>query len=109
MNTELDKKAGDITGKVTDYLNSFNTKELNQAFCEAMANKAFCEAMSFEHRTLQQNFTGLCLAWIEFMGNTSEDFQRRFTDPRNKYSNKVCSEILEFMKEKGINSNLPCI
>lgn len=100
MNTELDQKAKEITGKVTDYLNSFSNRQLNQAFCEAMSN---------EHRTLQQNFTGLCLAWIEFMGNNSEDFKRRFTDPRNEYSNKVCAGILEFMKEKGINQNLPCI
>lgn len=97
---ERTKQAKEITGKLTDYLNSFSSNQKNADFCEAMSN---------EHRTLQQNFTSLCLAWIEFMGNDSEDFKRRFTDPRNEFSNQICIQMLEFLKEKGINSNLPCI
>lgn len=97
---ERTKQAKEITGKLTDYLNSFSSNQKNADFCEAMSN---------EHRTLQQNFTSLCLAWIEFMGNDSEDFKRRFTDPRNQFSNQICTQMLEFLKEKGINSNLPCI
>jgi len=93
-------EAKEITGKMTDYLNSFSNEQ---------KNSDFCEAMSREHRTLQQNFTSLCLAWIEFMGNDSQEFKSRFTDARNESSNKICTQINEFMKEKGINQNLPCI
>ena len=88
-----------IVGKLTDYLNTFSVGK----------NEKFCDAMSNEHRTLQQNFTSLCLAWIEFMGNDSQEFKSRFTDARNEASNNICIQIKEFMKEKGINENLPCI
>ena len=100
MNTKQVEKAMEIADKLTTYLNNFNSQELNQDFCEAML---------MQHRTLQQNFTGLCLAWIEFMGNNSQEFKRMFTDPRNEFSNQICAKILGFLKEEGINSNLPCI
>lgn len=93
-------EAKEIAGKMTDYLNSFSNNQ---------KNLEFCKAMSSEHRTLQQNFTSLCLAWIEFMGNDSQEFKSRFTDARNEASNNTCIQIKEFMKEKGINENLPCI
>ena len=97
---ERTKQAKEITGKLTDYLNTFSSNQKNADFCEAMSN---------QHRTLQQNFTSLCLAWIEFMGNDSQEFKSRFTDGRNEASNNICIKIIEFMKEKGINQRLPCI
>lgn len=90
----------ELASLITDNLNTFNTKERNKDFCDAMAT---------EHRTLQQSFTGLCLTWIEFMGQTDPDFQRRYLDGRNEYSNEVCSKISAFMKENNIFPNLPCI
>lgn len=99
-NLELLKKAKNVTNGVTDYLNNFRQKELNEVFCEAMSS---------EHRTLQQNFTSLCLAWVEHIGQQDTQFKNRNIDGRNEYSNKICGEIVNFMKENGINQNLPCI
>lgn len=112
MDEDLMKQAKEVTDKLTDYLNSFSNKEKNNAFCLAMSN---------EHRTLQQNFTSLCLKWIAVMGNndpefnnelnikSEEDFCRRLIDPRNNYSHIVCKKLSDYMKEEYINSNLPCI
>lgn len=33
------------------------------------SNKQLVEEISFEHRTLQQNFTRLCIAWLEHCGS----------------------------------------
>jgi len=46
--------AKETVENVTDYLNSFSNKE-----------KEFILEMNREHRTLQQSFTKLCLAWLE--------------------------------------------
>lgn len=89
-----------LVSLITDNLNTFGTKE---------RYKEICESMSSEHRTLQQNFTGLCLSWIEFIGNTDPDFIRRNIDGRNQYSNEICSKISKFMEENYIYPNLPCI
>ena len=83
---------------VTDYLNSFSSKE-----------KAFIEEMNREHRTLQQSFTKLCLAWLE--NCASEDY--RF-DGRNEASHNISKEVVEgFRDAKGTMSNpsewLPCV
>lgn len=83
---------------VADYLNSFSNKE-----------KEFITEMNMEHRTLQQSFTKLCLAWLE--NCASEDY--RF-DGRNEASHKVSKEVVEgFRDAKGTLSNpsewLPCI
>lgn len=51
-------------------------------------NKEFVEEMSREHRTLQQSFTGVCLAWIKYMAETDR------IDGRNEYSQKVCKKLL---------------
>lgn len=83
---------------VTDYLNSFSSKE-----------KAFIEEMNREHRTLQQSFTKLCLAWIENCAR--EDYPH---DLRNEASHKVSKEVVEgFRQSKKEITNpsewLPCI
>ena len=48
--------AKELTSEITNYLNTYGDKSVE-----------FNEAMSREHRTLQQNFTRLCLAWIEVL------------------------------------------
>lgn len=93
-------EAKELTGLITDYLNTFSNEKKNQEFCDAM---------SYEHRTLQQNFTGLCLAWIQYMGNDTQEFKNRKIDGRNEFSNEVCTMLHKFMTEQGIQSNLPCI
>ena len=34
--------------------------------------KEFAEAMSRQHRTLQQNFTGACVAWLQHLASLDE-------------------------------------
>ena len=55
--------------------------------------KAFAKAMTREHRTLQQSFTRVCIAWLKECG--SEEY--RF-DLRNKGSNDIGKAITEFLK-----------
>ena len=65
---------------VTDYLNGMRAHE-----------SEFIEAMSREHRTLQQEFTGLCLLWIKHCAELKE-FEY---DGRNEYSHIKCKEIAD--------------
>ena len=67
-------------------------------------NKKFNEKMSREHRTLQQQFTSICLAWIEYVGDPEYQY-----DGRNEYSHKQCEKIVQFMKENNIFSRMPMI
>lgn len=87
----MSKQTKELVQEITDYLNTFNSKE-----------KEFCEAMSCEHRTLQQNFTRLCLQWIEHCA--SHEYR---TDGRNQQSHEVSRRILELwgnkMKDMGYN------
>ena len=95
---ETTTQAKEVVNNVTDYLNSFGNK-----------NKEFIQEMNREHRTLQQNFTKLCMAWLE--NCASEEY--RF-DGRNEASHNVSKEMVEgFRDAKGTMSNpsewLPCI
>jgi len=60
--------------------------------------KEFCKAMALEHKTLQQSFTRLCLAWIRHCAEL-EDWQ---IDGRNEFSVKVCRIIAKALDEEGI-------
>lgn len=73
------RKARELVGKITDYVNGMSQDP-----------RPFLAAMSIEHRTLQQSFTRLCLAWIQHVA--SEDYK---TDPRNEASKRVCVDIVE--------------
>lgn len=79
--------------RVSDMLNSmsFNPKD-------------FCEEFTKEHRTLQQNFTRLCLAWIETCA--SDDYRH---DDRNRASHVKCKEIVETMSRDPAWDFLPYI
>lgn len=87
----MSKQTKELVQDITDYLNTFNSKETE-----------FCEAMSCEHRTLQQNFTRLCLQWIEYCASHEYRF-----DGRNEQSHEVSIKILELwgnkMKDMGYN------
>ena len=83
---------------VTDYLNSFSSKE-----------KEFILEMNREHRTLQQSFTKLCLAWLE--NCASEDYH---FDGRNEQSHGIAKDVMTGFKQvKETNSKpsewLSCI
>lgn len=84
----MSKKTKELVQDITDYLNTFNSKE-----------KEFCEAMSCEHRTLQQNFTRLCLQWIEHCA--SDEYR---TDARNERSKIISRELLEGFKDQQITT-----
>jgi len=77
------KDAKTAVNDVSDFLNNYGCP-LNE----------FIEQMAREHRTLQQNFTGLCLAWLAKCA--SPDYR---TDGRNEYSQQIARKLL-----KGIDS-----
>ena len=75
--------AKELTNLITDHLNTFGDK-----------SEAFNQAMSREHRTLQQNFTRLCLKWLEHVA--SDDY---LTDGRNEQSKEVAQTLLAGFKD----------
>jgi hypothetical protein len=78
--------ANQITEEITNYLNSYNDK-----------SEEFNKAMSREHRTLQQNFTRLCLKWLEHVA--SDEY---YTDGRNEQSKDIAQKLLGGFKELQI-------
>jgi len=50
----------------------------------------FAKAMGRQHRTLQQNFTKACFAWIQHLASLEENQY----DLRNEASVKACKKIL---------------
>ncbi len=72
--------------------------------CFNFDNQKFVENFSREHRTLQQQFTSLCLAWINNVGSPEYMF-----DDRNEFSHQQCEKINKFMKENEIGSRMPMI
>lgn len=72
--------------------------------CFSFEDKEFCDLMSREHRTLQQSFTRLCLAWIKHCSEY-QDFQ---IDGRNELAVDACKRIAEVMNEENIGG-LPMI
>ena len=79
--------------KVSDMLNSFSFNP-----------KDFCEEFTKEHRTLQQNFTRLCLEWIKTCAE--EDYRH---DERNRASHVKCKEIVETVSSDPAWDFLPYI
>ena len=76
----------DIVEEISNYVNSYSSDY-----------KEFARLMSYEHRTLQQNFTKLCIAWLKELSET-ENY-----DLRNEASVKFAKSI----KDKLVN--LPLI
>lgn len=72
--------------------------------CFNFDNQKFIEDFSMEHRTLQQQFTSLCFAWINHVGSPEYRF-----DGRNEYSHQQCEKLNQFMKENGMGSRMPMI
>lgn len=76
----------DIVKEISNYVNSYSSDY-----------KEFARLMSHEHRTLQQQFTKLCIAWLKELSET-ENY-----DLRNEGSVKFAKSI----KDKLVN--LPLI
>ena len=68
----------EVVSVMSNYVNSFN--------CEY---KQFAETMGYEHRTLQQNFTKLCVAWLKHLAETNS------YDLRNQASVEFAKSIQE--------------
>ncbi len=57
------REAIELVEKVTSYLNT----SLDDAVIAL-----FVDEMAYQHRTLQQNFTRMCVAWLEHLGTKAE-------------------------------------
>ena len=76
----------DIVEEISNYVNSYSSDY-----------KEFAKLMSYEHRTLQQNFTKLCIAWLRELSET-ESYDLR---------NEASIEFAKSIKDKLVN--LPLI
>lgn len=61
-------------------------------------NKAFVDEMSREHRTLQQNFTRLCITWLERLATV----ETHNTDMRNEASVALAKEFVEKVESRHL-------
>ena len=80
----MKESAKQTANAVTDYLNNFSRNK----------NSDFIEAMNTEHRTLQQDFTRLCLDWLEHC--SKNDYPR---DLRNEASHDISKKVIGKFKE----------
>lgn len=83
-----------MTGKELASKIAFDVNDLNL--------KEFCEAMTCQHRTYQQSFTRLCVAWIQKL---AEQGKQGYFDMRNQASVELAQEIVE--KVDGTKLILP--
>lgn len=81
--------------KIEDAMNNFGINP----------TKTAQEMSVYMHRTLQQSFTRLCLAWIKELA-TNEGM---YFDGRNEASVKACKELYAVGKEVIDNASLPFI
>ena len=70
---------------MSDFVNSFN--------CDY---KGFAKEMGVEHPTLQQNFTKLCVAWLQHLSS------KEFYDLRNEASVNFAKSIKEQLDNVGL-------
>lgn len=76
---EMDSKAKELAGQVTDYVNTFSRD----------ANAQFAHELASEHRTLQQSTLRLFLETIEMMAG--DDYR---TDGRNEASKATAKRLM---------------
>jgi hypothetical protein len=76
-----DQAARDLAETIGNFLNGALSRD----------RKDFVAAMSHQHRTLQQAFTGLCLAWLNHLANLKEGSGEY--DGRNEASVKTARKI----------------
>lgn len=80
------QEQGEVLAELfTDSVNTFNKKELTQAFFEKLSN---------EHRTLQQSVNRFMIEWLEYVA--SQDY---YYDGRNEASHKIAKQMIEAFKE----------
>lgn len=87
-----DTKHKDNVEKVSLMLNDFGFS------CDK-----FCEEMTKEHRTIQQNFTRLCIHWL----CTCADDEYKY-DGRNEASHTIAKALIE-SQDPDFIGNIPYI
>lgn len=75
------KLAAELAEKISRFVNSMANEDRIKFFVEAMHN---------EHRTLQQSFTGLALAWLKHLAALPEGH----FDARNKASVDIAKKLV---------------
>ena len=81
-------ETNEVVSTLSSYVNSFN--------CDY---NGFAEKFGYEHRTLQQNFTKLCIAWLKHLAET-ENYDLR---------NQASVEFAKSIKEQLNTTALPLI
>lgn len=81
-----------VVKTITDFINNY-----------VFPIERFVETMGREHRTLQQSFTGLCLAWFTHLAGLKTGEY----DLRNEASVELAKEILK--KVEAANYKLPMV
>jgi len=89
------------------------TKDKNQEVASALATAVNCfcntdkvaQYMTREHRTLQQTFTKVCVAWLKVL-STTEHY-----DARNEASVQLAKSLMSIPEAKDLfdNARLPMI
>lgn len=90
-------------------MNETTEKALAKACASAVNSysfscEKFCDAMVNEHRTLQQSFTRLCIAWLRRLA-VLEPYQ---VDPRNERSVEAGKIVAKALDENGVG-RLPLV
>ncbi len=87
----MSKESQKFQSEVSNFVNSFGSNNVD-----------FIKEMALDHRTLQQNFTRLCLQWIEHVATM--DYTKH-SDDRNKASLDISKQIVEewSIKHEGHN------
>lgn len=83
-----DKELARVT---TDAINNFS-----------FSSKEFCKQMDMEHRTLQQSFTRLCIAWLRHCAELEH------YDGRNEASVRVGRIVAQALDDNNIH-NVPMV
>jgi len=81
------QRAEDAVSQISRYVNGMGREPIH-----------FVTAMSNEHRTLQQSFTKLCMAWLEHLAE-APDYE---FDLRNQASRDLAKEIFDKVEYLGL-------
>ena len=57
----------------------------------------FCKRFLKEHRSIQADFTHLCITWLKTIGSNDYEF-----DDRNKRSHEIAKMIKDFLEKNNI-------
>lgn len=90
------KEPREIAFEVSDMLNSFGDKN----------SKEFVSVILNDHPTLQQRFMSEIV--IRFIYEISKKREACF-DGRNKMTYDVCRQLVEMLKQSGVENGLPTI